>query len=76
MTTQAGATAGAQAQATATEATAATVMGLAAAHAASPGAAVPATTAGAALRVGASKFRRTYLGLEGPGTRRGWGSET
>lgn len=52
-------------------------MGPAAALAAAPGAAVPATTAGAALRAGASKSRRTHLGLEGPGTtRRGWGPET
>ena len=58
------------------EATAAAVTGLAAAPAAPPGAAVLATTAGAALRVGASKPRRTHLGLEGPGTRRGWGPET
>lgn len=58
------------------EATAAAVTGLAAAPAVPPGAAVPVTTAGAAQRVGASKPRRTHLGLEGPATRRGWGPET
>uniref|UniRef100_A0A8C5ZCX4 Uncharacterized protein n=1 Tax=Marmota marmota marmota TaxID=9994 RepID=A0A8C5ZCX4_MARMA len=56
-----------------TEATAVAVAGPAAAHAAPPGPPVPATKAGAALRVGVSEPRETQLGVpwhrERPGPR-------
>lgn len=55
------------------EATAATVVGPAATHTAPPGPPVPATTAGAAQRVGASKSSQTQLGATGIGRGKGSG---
>lgn len=70
-TTQAGAPAAAPALATAMEATAAAAVGPAAARAAPPGPPVPATTAGAVQKVGASEPRQTQLSAPWHRERRG-----